>query len=49
LIAEGFTPVRRWGEPADVGRTVAALASGALPFNTGDAFHVDGGLHIQHF
>ena len=49
LIAEGFTPVRRWGEPADVGRTVAALASGALPFNTGDAFNVDGGLHIQHF
>jgi NAD(P)-dependent dehydrogenase (short-subunit alcohol dehydrogenase family) len=49
LIAEGFTPVRRWGEPADVGRTVAALASGALPFNTGDAFHVDGGLHIEHF
>ena len=49
LIAEGFTPVRRWGEPADVGRTVAALASGALPFNTGDAFHVDGGLHIRHF
>jgi len=49
LIAEGFTPVRRWGEPADVGRTVAALASGALPFDTGDAFHVDGGLHIQHF
>jgi NAD(P)-dependent dehydrogenase (short-subunit alcohol dehydrogenase family) len=49
LIAEGFTPVRRWGEPADVGRTVAALASGALPFSTGDAFHVDGGLHIQHF
>jgi 3-oxoacyl-[acyl-carrier protein] reductase len=49
LIAEGFTPMRRWGEPDDVGRTVAALASGALPFNTGDAFHVDGGLHIQHF
>jgi NAD(P)-dependent dehydrogenase (short-subunit alcohol dehydrogenase family) len=49
LIAAGFTPVRRWGEPADVGRTVAALAGGALPFNTGDAFHVDGGLHIQHF
>jgi NAD(P)-dependent dehydrogenase (short-subunit alcohol dehydrogenase family) len=47
LIAEGFTPVRRWGDPVDVGRTVAALAAGALPFNTGDAFHVDGGLHIK--
>ncbi len=47
LIAEGITPIRRWGEPEDVGRTVAALASRLLPFNTGDAFHVDGGLHIK--
>lgn len=46
LIGDGLTPIARWGEPEDVGRTVAALASGALPFSTGDAFHVDGGLHI---
>ncbi len=46
-IAEGLTPMPRWGEPEDVGRTVAALAGGALPFSTGDAFHVDGGLHIH--
>ncbi len=26
LIRDGLTPVRRWGEPADVGSTVAALA-----------------------
>ncbi len=49
LIAEGLTPIRRWGEPEDVGRTVAALAQRLLPFNTGDAFHVDGGLHIKAF
>jgi NAD(P)-dependent dehydrogenase (short-subunit alcohol dehydrogenase family) len=49
LIADGLTPIRRWGEPADVGRAVAALASGALPFSTGDAFYVDGGLHIKAF
>jgi NAD(P)-dependent dehydrogenase (short-subunit alcohol dehydrogenase family) len=49
LIAEGLTPIRRWGEPADVGRAVAALANGALPFSTGDAFYVDGGLHIKAF
>jgi NAD(P)-dependent dehydrogenase (short-subunit alcohol dehydrogenase family) len=49
LIAEGFTPIRRWGEPEDIGRTVVALSERRLPFNTGDAFHVDGGLHIQHF
>jgi NAD(P)-dependent dehydrogenase (short-subunit alcohol dehydrogenase family) len=46
LIAEGLTPVPRWGEPADVGRAIATLASGAIPFSTGDAIHLDGGLHI---
>lgn len=47
LIAGGISPMRRWGEAEDVGRTVAALAARLLPFNTGDAFHVDGGLHIK--
>ena len=47
LIAEGITPVRRWGQPEDIGKTVAALASRALPFNTGAAFYVDGGLHMK--
>jgi len=46
LIDAGGVPARRWGEPADVGRVVAALASGALPFVTGEAVHVDGGLHV---
>ena len=47
LLAGGdFTPINRWGEPADVGRAVAALAGGAFSFSTGDALHVDGGLHI---
>jgi NAD(P)-dependent dehydrogenase (short-subunit alcohol dehydrogenase family) len=47
LIAQGLTPIARWGEPADVGRAIAALACGDIPFTTGDAFHIDGGLHIQ--
>jgi len=46
-IASGLTPIRRWGTPEDVGRAAAALASGAFAFSTGDAIHVDGGLHIQ--
>lgn len=46
-IANGLTPIARWGEPEDVGNTVATLAKGLIPFSTGDAFHVDGGLHIQ--
>ena len=46
-IAEGLSPIRRWGEPEDIGLAIAALVSGALPFSTGDAFHVDGGLHLH--
>jgi NAD(P)-dependent dehydrogenase (short-subunit alcohol dehydrogenase family) len=46
LIAAGLTPIPRWGTPEDVGAAVAALATGALPFGTGDAYHVDGGMHI---
>jgi NAD(P)-dependent dehydrogenase (short-subunit alcohol dehydrogenase family) len=46
-IAEGLSPIRRWGEPEDVARAIAGLLSGAIPFSTGDAFHVDGGLHLQ--
>jgi len=49
LIEGGISPVRRWGEPADIGAVVALLASGALPFVTGDAIHVDGGLHVHDF
>lgn len=45
-IAAGLSPMPRWGEPQDVGRTAAALAGGAFAFSTGDAIHVDGGLHI---
>lgn len=45
-IAGGQVPAGRWGEPGDVGRTVAVLATGALPFATGEAVHVDGGLHV---
>lgn len=46
-IAEGLSPLRRWGTAADVGRAVAALASGALPFSPGQILHVDGGLHLR--
>jgi NAD(P)-dependent dehydrogenase (short-subunit alcohol dehydrogenase family) len=46
-INAGLSPIRRWGLPADVGRAVAALAAGALPFSTGEVIHVDGGLHLR--
>ncbi len=46
-IAEGLTPIARWGQPEDVGRAVAAIAAGALPFSTGEVINVDGGIHLQ--
>jgi NAD(P)-dependent dehydrogenase (short-subunit alcohol dehydrogenase family) len=49
LIAEGLTPIRRWGAPADVGRAVAALVTGAIPFSTGEVVNVDGGFHLRRF
>ena len=47
LIADGMSPIRRWGQPADVATAVAMLASGALPFSTGERINVDGGFHIR--
>jgi NAD(P)-dependent dehydrogenase (short-subunit alcohol dehydrogenase family) len=46
-IAEGLSPIRRWGTPDDVGKAAAALAGGSFPFSTGEAIHVDGGFHVQ--
>ena len=45
-IAAGLVPERKWGVPADVGRTVAALLRGDAPYATGSIIHVDGGLSI---
>jgi 3-oxoacyl-[acyl-carrier protein] reductase len=47
LIAEGLTPIKRWGTPEDVGRAVAAIAQDSLPFSTGEVINVDGGFHIR--
>jgi 3-oxoacyl-[acyl-carrier protein] reductase len=43
----GFMPINRWGQPDDVGRAAAVLASGALGYSTGEVIHVDGGLHVS--
>jgi 3-oxoacyl-[acyl-carrier protein] reductase len=49
MIADGLTPIRRWGTPADVGKAVAALVHGAIPHSTGDVVNVDGGFHLRGF
>jgi NAD(P)-dependent dehydrogenase (short-subunit alcohol dehydrogenase family) len=45
-IREGLVPERRWGTPDDVGRVVAALVRGDLPYASGTVIDVDGGLSI---
>ena len=47
LIAGGLTVERRWGTPADVGKAVAMLARGDLPYATGQVLNVDGGMTLQ--
>ena len=47
LIAEGLTPIRRWGRPQDVAAAVGAIAEGRLDFSTGCAIDVDGGFHLR--
>ncbi|MBQ7915682.1 MAG: 3-ketoacyl-ACP reductase [Firmicutes bacterium] len=47
LIDGGLTPTKRFGYPADIGRAVAALASGAFDFCTGQVIHADGGFHLR--
>lgn len=45
-IADGLVPERRWGRPEDVGRAVAALLRGDVPYASGMVVHVDGGLSV---
>lgn len=47
LFAEGLAPINRWGRPDDIGRAVAAVASGAFPYSTGEVINVDGGFHLR--
>ncbi len=46
-IRDGHVPMNRWGEESDVGRTVATLAAGELPYSIGHPVYVDGGYGIR--
>lgn len=46
LIADGFVPQKRWGQPDDLGKAVSSLVSGDFSFSTGSVIHVDGALHL---
>ena len=44
---EGILVQSRWGEPEDVGKAVAMLARGDLPYSTGQVVMVDGGITLD--
>lgn len=47
MIANGLTPIKRWGQPEDVAKAVWAACSGLLDFSTGEVINVDGGFHLR--
>lgn len=47
LIEAGLLIEPRWGSPEDIGRAVAMLARGDLPYATGQVLHLDGGLTLK--
>jgi len=44
---EGITPIKRWGQPEDIGKAVVAIAKGYHLYSTGEVFNLDGGFHLQ--
>lgn len=46
-IEAGLTPIKRMGEPEDIGKCVKALLSGDFDFCTGQVIHADGGFHLR--
>jgi len=47
MIADGLTPIKRWGLPEDIAKAVLAIANDLFPFSTGEVINVDGGFHIR--
>jgi NAD(P)-dependent dehydrogenase (short-subunit alcohol dehydrogenase family) len=44
LIADGLTIIRRWGKPEEVARIAVTLATGLLPYTSGQIIQADAGL-----
>jgi len=47
MINEGVFPLKRWGQPEDVAKTTYTLATGNIPYSTGQVIHIDGGFHLR--
>jgi NAD(P)-dependent dehydrogenase (short-subunit alcohol dehydrogenase family) len=46
---EGLTLFPRVGTPEDMGAIIAALASGRLPYTTGQVISADAGMLVPRF
>lgn len=46
LFANGLAIQQRWGIPSDVGKVAAAMATGSMPYSTGQVVLVDGGMTV---
>lgn len=46
---EGLTLIPRVGQPEEVGRVIASLATGRLPYTTGQTIAVDAGMLVPRF
>lgn len=46
ILEQGITPIRRWGQPEDIGNAVVAIID-HLPYSTGEIINVDGGFNIS--
>lgn len=44
LIESGLTVIKRWGKPEEVARIAVTLATGLLPYTSGQIIQADGGL-----
>ena len=47
MFQNGLAIQSRWGLPEDVGKVAAAMATGCMPYSTGQVVLVDGGMSIQ--
>ena len=47
MIAEGLTPIKRMGQPEDIGKCVLSIANGNFDFCTGTVIDCDGGFNVR--
>lgn len=46
MFKTGLAIQNRWGIPSDIGKVAAAMATGSMPYSTGQVVLVDGGITI---